>query len=934
MAGAGGEHHVRLPPPAHGRGLGRVVAATAPEQRLSCFVRAVALIERLGNALGALAFTWATVVLLGGYPTVLQQDDFTCLTILVFLETGRMLGRNNRPDYQLFFYTRGAVRPLGWSGLIVVVWLSNIMALLSLCLCAVGGTGWISKLITALIITVPILTAAVGQFISPRALKLVSKPVRRALSLGGPLVAVLLMVPVIFMSIPKNRNIVATWILFVLLFLAVLMLTLSRIHCPPVAKLLDIALGSQKVFKRRLLMSMCMLAELLLLALMSDDPFYRISMIPYQACALVSVSLGNLQISMAALRLMLAWRLVIRHDYYGDNANDPAKANLGKSLDVFYGMVLGQGALYLVVCTLKILSFIPRRSLVRRGVFRGQTGVESVNSYYGYAMEKCMDRNVLAGMNISLWSFAVDSLDSDSSMLQLHGIQTMHCLLLQMEPIRTQLLAKLAASTKTVATLLNMLEWTSPSRATLLAAMVIAELAKSHRVINIPRTVKAASALLDSGSQQRRGSPLLNIEDQVHGLVSDNKSGILDSATLNTKLGGSWMLIWWRRISGFWAIIPEPEEPPEDQDVLPVLAMSILDSLASGDQDSCEEISRTNGLISRIIGFASNCKGGVPIYTDAQQKILVRSSLQLLQRLTDVSGEIGVTLRHKVSRHPFLLRSLSEILRGSTSGEELSILVAATLRNLAIDRNTRQSIGRKQIIISSLMQAFLSPDVDRLQRKVSGQALAILAMDNVGNCLTMLRGTECMFIGDLARMIHEDWYRCVAASLLRSMCQHARHQLKDSELRELAYALREVLDQTMEAEGAELDILVGLSSQMSKVIPGHFAQELEVGGLKGPFMKRLVDALNANIERSASCPGIRRTILEQAINLMECDSGYTSWLNDCGLAEALWMVEETASEAEDYGLLMGDAGLMEATEPLASLVARAKQLLATDSTKL
>jgi hypothetical protein len=57
---------------------------------LNSFVRAVALFERLGNALGTLAFTWATVVLLGGYPTVLStREDFAFVTVIIFLEALR-----------------------------------------------------------------------------------------------------------------------------------------------------------------------------------------------------------------------------------------------------------------------------------------------------------------------------------------------------------------------------------------------------------------------------------------------------------------------------------------------------------------------------------------------------------------------------------------------------------------------------------------------------------------------------------------------------------------------------------------------------------------------------------------------------------------------------------------------------------------------------
>jgi hypothetical protein len=59
---------------------------------LNCYVRADALVERAGNALGTLAFTWATVVLLGGYPTMLSPtDDFWFATTIIFLEAARYM---------------------------------------------------------------------------------------------------------------------------------------------------------------------------------------------------------------------------------------------------------------------------------------------------------------------------------------------------------------------------------------------------------------------------------------------------------------------------------------------------------------------------------------------------------------------------------------------------------------------------------------------------------------------------------------------------------------------------------------------------------------------------------------------------------------------------------------------------------------------------
>lgn len=138
----------------------------------------------------------------------------------------------------------------------------------------------------------------------------------------------------------------------------------------------------------------------------------------------------------------------------------------------------------------------------------------------------------------------------------------------------------------------------------------------------------------------------------------------------------------------------------------------------------------------------------------------------------------------------------------------------------------------------------------------------------------------------------------------------------------------QVLERIQCAEGAELEIFVGLSSHIYKAIPEEFAREFEYSQVKETFVKRLVDALNANMEPNGDCPGIRRVILEQAVNLMEYDPRNVNCFRDYRMMEAVSIVEETMSEAENYSLFLGDVGLiMEAGEPLSSLVAKAKQLL-------
>ncbi|OEL14284.1 hypothetical protein BAE44_0024704 [Dichanthelium oligosanthes] len=407
-----GEHRVRIPARV---GAGQAdQGAAKPEKQLNAFVRAVALIERLGNALGTLAFTWATVVLLGGYPTVLSQDDdFWLATAIVFLEAARMFSRNNRLDYQLFFHTKGA-------------------------------------------------------------------------------------------KFTHSRK----WMLVMLVF-------------------------------------------------MSGDSNIQLAEFLYQVYALVLVSIGNFQIPAAVARVMLTLFRLAPQDYYGDNADDPAKTNLAPSLNIFYLMVFAQGILYFVACLLEIFSFIPRRALARHGGFKGN------------------------------------------------------------------------------------------------------------------------------------------------------------------------------------------------------------------------------------------------------------------------------------------------------------------------------------------------------------------------------------IIGELASMICEGNNKYVAARLLQNLFQHIQPEFRNSDLRKICETLPKVLDAILDAETevAELEVLIGLSAQICRVIPEDFSQELENGHRKEIFVKRLVDVLKTNMHPAVHCPGIRRVVIEQAIYLMTCSSRYANVLNQYCMMEALLMVEHTPSRVERYRIFLGGTGIMKHKEPPTNLVAIAKELL-------
>ncbi|XP_024312708.1 uncharacterized protein LOC100835278 [Brachypodium distachyon] len=354
--------------------------------------------------------------------------------------------------------------------------------------------------------------------------------------------------------------------------------------------------------------------------------------------------------------------------------------------------------------------------------------------------------------------------------------------------------------------------------------------------------------------------------------------------------------------------------------------MLILDKLARFDIENCVETCRATGHISKIIDFTSN-KTDMTNINETQETLLKGSSLKLLRRLASTEGNFGVILRQKISEHPFLLNNLAEILDDGGSSQELKELTAGLLRNLAMDENMKAEIGHMPLIISRLLHAFLSKGApsstdSELLRMIAGKPLAVLAVESANNCLVMLAEPGYVFIKELTIMIHDDKYRYVASSLLQNMCVHARPELGNSDLKEVSYILREVLEGIMDAEGAELEVLVGLSSQICNVIPEDFTRELEHGQIKERFMERLVNALNSNKIPSAHCPGIRRARVEHVIYMMKCDPSYAVCFRKCCM-----MVQRTHSRAENYRTFSGDAGLMEHSIPLSTLVARAKELM-------
>ncbi|EEE67703.1 hypothetical protein OsJ_25371 [Oryza sativa Japonica Group] len=523
---------------------------------------------------------------------------------------------------------------------------------------------------------------------------------------------------------------------------------------------------------------------------------------------------------------------------------------------------------------------------------RGQQGVKSLDMYYTHAFEKCMNASILAPKKLNLTNFAMESLESDSRKKQLCG---------------------------TVTTLIQMLGWTNQedNQIRLLAAKITAELARGLQIVTIPGAMNSISSLLDNQNKQ-----------QIQELIIQKDSGGEENC---------WILKLWHQMTKKWSILEE--EQWTETDVFLVLGLVTLERLATYDIVNCMEISRSMDLIPKITEFTSNNSERICV-NETSQKILIDLSLKVLRRLASIGGETGITLRHKISEDPFLLGNLAEILEDSKSSQELRKLTIDILIKLAMDETTKREIGSIQVIVQMLMFAFTAQDdlpgaySDCSMTMKAGQALSMLTLESADNCSAIMKEPGHRFFKDVARMlVHDNRYIHVAANVLQNLCKHSRVELGDSVLVELSSVLLEVLGQVMDAEGKELEVLVGLSSQICRVSPKSFSKALEQGQKEARFVEKLINGLNANMKPNPQFPGIRSVIVEQCIYMMELSSRYATYFRNHELMEALIRVEKTPSRAEKYRLFLGNTGLIEHRVNLSSLVERAKQLMAVHSTQ-
>ncbi|KAE8779822.1 hypothetical protein D1007_47046 [Hordeum vulgare] len=594
----------------------------------------------------------------------------------------------------------------------------------------------------------------------------------------------------------------------------------------------------------------------------------RDTMMILQAYSIVVVLFGNLQIPAAVVRVGVAVDGLCGLRYIAlVQTSNDDMKNLATSLGIFYVIVLGQGTLYIVACIIQVFSFILQRFLVRGAGLRGERGVEYVDLYYSYAFKKHMEGHILSAKDISIIKFAMESLKSDGPKMHLQGLQMLDSFL-KKEPFRTMTISKFTSSTDTVATLLNMLELTSEAGYRDIRLFAAKVLAELAVSLRVAPIPGAMQGIASLLHTVHR----MKVKDSILYIDSQEpkqETPIQPADTDREEHHNCPPLKFWKQMA-IYCLIPV-EEPSK---------------LIDGQNSSC------------ILKFWKYITRWCSVPEEEQQVdhdflpvlgmiILERLSSFDIENCTKISkaGLVSTIIEFTSSR--IVLENINEAHHRLLKGSALKVLRRLASIEGRFGVKLRHEISEHPFLL----------------RNLAG------ILDDNGSCSQQLKELAAEILRDLA------------------MDGNTRQEIGHFQ----AIISRLVLEGIMDEEGTKLEVLAGLGSQICKVIPEDFAQELERGQTKEIFIKGLISSLNANMKPTACCPGVMRAIVELAVCMMECNPSYTICFNKYQMLEALLLVEQSLSRAENYRYFSDDVGLMEHTVPLSALVDRAKEMIGANN---
>ncbi|XP_043720952.1 uncharacterized protein LOC122668454 [Telopea speciosissima] len=596
--------------------------------------------------------------------------------------------------------------------------------------------------------------------------------------------------------------------------------------------------------------------------------------------------------ALACITLSVVRLLQLSHG----NAIEPSPENRNhkSALIVFYGLALAESFLSLLEKAYWEWTITYRKLLeeVNNECDLRSSGMISIQRFFYDAYSECINGSIFDGLKLDLVSFATELLASDSSDEQLIGARILQKFSTNRQ-FSDDTLQKIGTSTLVIERLVEMLYWKNPQEAEIrqAAANIVSKLAgkkqNSLRVAGIPGAMESIASLLYT----QRSSEGASDEILEKKIVYDREN--------------------------------------YEFSVFNQLGLTILKKLAR-DNDNCEKIGNTRGLLPKIIDFTHTGERLLKNSHDRDNRILaVKRSLQALKLLARTSGTVGKQLRQEIMEIVFTVSNIREILKHGEAYPMLQNLGIEILTSLAFEEEAREKIGSTGGIIKELLRIFFlerNPEDQYHVRVAAGEAITMLAMENDRNCSRILNQEV---LTKLMGALKDSALRINSARILRNLLTYAGQDCF-VQLKEVSAAAPTVLKAIMSEENKLQEVMLGLAIQVFRFMtPQEASIALNQNGIdEGKLAMKLLKILKLYQYPLAKVPRIRRFAIELAIWMMTNNKATVRTFKVLGMEEELEILRETTSEIESFNIFSGTVGLCRHDIAIHSLVDNALELLA------
>lgn len=446
-----------------------------------------------------------------------------------------------------------------------------------------------------------------------------------------------------------------------------------------------------------------------------------------------------------------------------NNSGDNSKANLTPALDIYYALVLVQGAFYLLWYFIKMVDEEIVRSVCRRCKLCAKWGKDFVSEYL--LDTRCIFTKEPASLeHRNLITYAVGLLESESRKEYMSGARLLTTFIEQGKDVRSLLLL----SRPKIQKLIDTLGWRGipvpvdeSQEIRLLVAKIVTDVAGNIHLAQFPGAAQCIASLFEEDDDElplRENLPVVvtrsgrTAEGTNRSQEEGDQEGENEMSSIDTE-GGSY-------------------------NKLILQGLTILERLAS-NHHNCRDICNTPSLLSVI---------KAPIYSDTLIKDLEVSacaevacrSFKVVHQLIRTPGWTGRRLRRELSSSNQAVINLEKILDMNTeASQDLQMGAMEILTEMALDLFINLADETKENLITRQLHIFLAAGEAAMLnplKAVAGRTLALLSSKSERNSLHIIRErddnadrlTEIMFDGNTNTV-----YKITAAEVLVNLCTHS-----------------------------------------------------------------------------------------------------------------------------------------------------------------